>query len=74
MNEALRKVTREAIMEAGTITGAADAIGMKQAAFSRKLHSDAFFSIDQFMGICAYAKTTADELYKRAVGTKEAQN
>lgn len=70
MNEAIRKVTREVIMEAGTIGGAADAIGMKQPEFSRRLHSDSFFTVEQFMGICDYAKTTADEIYRRATGTK----
>jgi hypothetical protein len=67
VNEALRRVTIAAIKKRGSITECAASINMKQSTFSRKLHSDAFFSVEQFMGICAYAGVTADELYKRSM-------
>lgn len=67
MKEAIRKAIKVAIMESGhTVTGTADAIGMKQSKFSRHLHSDASFTDEQFIAICQYIGKSTDYIYERA--------
>ncbi len=69
VNEYVRRAIKAAIKERGmTISEMAAAVGITQSEFSRRLHSDAGFSMDKFMEICAIVKKTPDEIYKKAVG------